>query len=113
MCSCAGGTKTVSGTAAEAYQCEKWGLSMQAISLSFWFVLGSLSVHSCHLLDATCAVNHSALSQMGSVQPWGCPAAGTTCYPYSVSQADSNLQCVSGQTVHMLIFMPDDHLCSP
>lgn len=52
MCSCAGGTKTVSGTAAEAYQCEKWGLSMQAISLSFWFVLGSLSVHSCHLLDA-------------------------------------------------------------
>lgn len=49
-----------------------------------WFVLRSLSVHSCHLLDAACAVNHSALSQMGSVQSWGCPAAGITCYPSSL-----------------------------
>lgn len=34
ICSHTGDTKTVSGTAAEAYQREKWGLSMQAITLS-------------------------------------------------------------------------------
>jgi len=112
MCSCAGGTKTVSGTAAEAYQCEKWGLSMQAVLI---ILLVCSGVTVCSLMSSLrcCAVNHSALSQMCSVQPWGCPAAGTTCYSYSVSQADSNLQCISGQTVHMLIFMPDDHLRSP